>query len=106
MGMSIKTIGNSIFPSSNYLILRPIMVGKAVFQVVPDEPMDTHHLIFTRDGVNSVIIASHPNGFSCHCLAERIITGDTQRIKEQVDYIIACGGISKSLDDILALISI
>ena len=104
--MGMKNIGNSILPANNHLILRPIMVGQAVFQVVPNEPMATHHLIFTRDGVNSVIIASHPNGFSCHCLAERIIKGDIQRIKEQVEHIISCGGTSKSLDDILDLISI
>ena len=79
--------------------------GKGVFQVVPDEPLDTHHLVFTCNGVTTVI-ASHPNGFSCHVLAERIIKGDTQRIKGQVDYIIACGGSAKSVADILALISI
>jgi hypothetical protein len=101
----MKNIGGSLFNSSNDLILRPIPFGKAVFQVVPNEPLDTHHLVFSHNG-KAAVVASHPNGFSCHVLAERIIKGDTQRIKEQADYIIACGGTSKSLDEILALVSV
>ena len=100
----MKRIGNSVLPSSDPSILKPMPLGEAVFQVVPDEPMDTYHLVFCHND-SAAVIASHPNGFSCHCLAERIIKGNSERIKNQAEYIIACGGTSKSLADILTLIS-
>lgn len=101
----MKRIGNSLLPSSNPTILAPIKIGTAILQVMPDEKMDTHHLTLKRNDVET-IIASHPNGFSCHSLAQRILAGDVQRITEQADYIIRCGGQSKSATDISALISI
>jgi hypothetical protein len=79
-------------------------LGEAVFQVVPDEPMDTYHLVFCHND-SAAVIASHPNGFSCHSLAMRIVTGEIRRIDEQVAYIIRCGGTAKSSAEILTLIS-
>ncbi len=58
-----------------------------ILQVVADYQADTHHLT-----LNGNIIASHPNGYSCHCLAQRIIKGDASRVKQQAEYIIRCGG--------------
>jgi metal-responsive CopG/Arc/MetJ family transcriptional regulator len=101
----MKNIGNSLLASSDPMILRPMQHGKAVLQVVPNEPMDTYHLVFSHNN-SAVVIASHPNGYSCHCLAERIIKGNAERIKNQAEYIIACGGTSKSLEEILALVSV
>ena len=78
--------------------------GNIVLQVMPDEKMETHHLVLTRNNLPT-IIASHPNGFSCHSLAERIIEGNANRITEQADYIVRCGGTAKSFVDIVAMIS-
>jgi hypothetical protein len=80
-------IGHSILPSSCPAILQPMPFKGKVLQVVPDYKADTHHL--TLDGKT---IASHPNGYSCHCLAERMIAGNAEKIKEQANYIVACGG--------------
>jgi len=57
--------------------------------VVPDDAADTHHLEF-RKGETTKRLASHPNGFSCHVLAERIV--NSGKVKEQADYILRCGG--------------
>lgn len=48
---------------------------------------DTHALF-----LNDTRIASHPNGYSCRSLAERMVAGDSIRTMEQAEYIIACGG--------------
>lgn len=85
----MKNIGGSILPSSNPQILRPMPFRGGVFQVVPDYEKDTHRLTF-----NGVTIASHPNGYSCHCLAERIIAGLPYKVQAQANYIVDCGGSS------------
>lgn len=60
-----------------------------VLLVVPDYEADTHRLTH-----NGKVIASHANGYSCHALAERMIAGNAQRVNEQAQYIVACGGTS------------
>jgi hypothetical protein len=57
------------------------------FRVQWHEELDMH--ILYRDGQR---IAGHHNGFSCHCLAQRILGGDLERALAQFDYIKACGG--------------
>lgn len=52
------------------------------------EEEDTHGLFAVSTGD---LLAKHPNGFSCHCLAERLMSGN--RPAEQADYIVACGGL-------------
>ena len=87
--MKTKNIGGSTLPSSDPSILKPIPL--ATLQVVPDEKRDTHDLVLTRGG-NSIMLASHPNGYSCHWLALHIVNGDAVKISEYACYIIACGG--------------
>lgn len=97
-----QNIGNSILPSNNDYILRPSQWNDGILQVRPLYEEDTHSLFFTKDGTETVI-ASHPNGFSCRELADRIVKGDTERINHQSEFIIACGGTAKSLVEILKL---
>ncbi len=85
--MSNRNIGGSILPSSCPAILQPIAFNGGTLQVMPDHQADTHRLNF-----NGKTIASHPNGYSCHSLAERIISGDHKRITDQAEYIVRCGG--------------
>lgn len=87
--MKTHNIGGSILPSSCPEIIKPMPFNGKVLQVAPDYGQDTHHL--TLDGKT---IASHPNGYSCHALAERMIAGDVKRIRAQAQYIVDCGGQS------------
>ncbi len=92
---SHRNIGGSILPSNAPHILKPILCPFGQLRVVPDEEKDTHFLILTRD-TRKWILASHPNGFSCWDLAERIVKGDRDKIKDQMEYIAECGGTSTS----------
>jgi hypothetical protein len=85
----VKThhIGGSLLPSNSPEILRPIPFNGGALQVVPDIEADTHRLTF-----NGEVLAEHPNGFSCHVLAERMVQGDLERVTAQADYIVRCGG--------------
>jgi hypothetical protein len=86
-----KNIGGSILSSSSPHILQPMPFKSGILQVRPIEKEDTHTLVFVS-GSEVITLASHPNGFSCHALAERMIRGEEQRTREQAEYIIRCGG--------------
>lgn len=96
----MKNIGGSILPSSSPEILRPIQFKTSVakistLQVVPDEQRDTYDLVFRGtlfDDERRFVVASHPNGYSCHELAKRMVAGERSRACEQFVYIVACGG--------------
>jgi hypothetical protein len=97
--MNTKHIGGSILPSSDAMILKPLEGKHGNFQVKPIHGLDTHGLFLTRDGYTS-LIAMHPNGYSCHGLAKRIIdvwqaSRPAQYAIEQYKYINACGGMTK-----------
>jgi len=56
------------------------------------------------------MLACHPNGHSCKELAVRILAawegkGDGGRAVEQFDFILRCGGLGRSLETVLAVIS-
>lgn len=84
-------IGGSILPSSCPEILQPIESAFGVLQVRPLPNEDTHALFLTTPK-GEVRLAEHPNGYSCHNLAERLIKGDRKRINAQAEYIVDCGG--------------
>jgi hypothetical protein len=72
------------------------------FETRPIEEHDTHGLFYSHGhgetGGEFVLIASHPNGYSCDELAKRMIaawaTGDGhRRALDQFDYILVCGGL-------------
>lgn len=85
--MKTKNIGGGFFNSSCPEILTPIQFKHGALKVEPDYFNDTHHLYF-----NDTSFASHPNGYSCHALAIRLVSGDKGKIKEQADYVVRCGG--------------
>ena len=105
-------IGGSILPSSEPRILQPITGKYGVLQVIPVEALDTYALQYTfprpkREGdkgnepdTYTTTIVTHPNGYSCHNLADRIIkvwngeVADMHALK-QFDYILDCGGMAK-----------
>jgi hypothetical protein len=70
--------------------------------------LDTHGLflfdsIFFNEG--NQVLAIHPNGYSCHSLAERILSawssaGSVSIVMEQFDYILRCGGLGRERSSI------
>lgn len=83
----------SLLPNSSPEILRPLRGLGGTFHVVWIEQIDAHCLFFNRDGEDaSTMLATHHNGYSCHALAERIISGDRKRINDQLEYIRRCAG--------------
>jgi hypothetical protein len=84
-----RNIGGSILPSSSPHILAPIDCAFGRLQVRVLDAEDTHALF-----LDDTRIASHPNGYSCHCLAARLVAGDAKRVIDQAEYIIACGGVA------------
>ena len=95
--MKTHNIGGSILPSNEPRILQPIPYRGGVLLVVPDSEADTHHLTF-----NGNAIATHPNGYSCHCLAERMAAGLADRTLDQARFIVDCGG-SADFETIISL---
>jgi hypothetical protein len=85
--MKTQNIGGGIFNSNCAEILQPIKFKNGTLKVGADCINDTHYLYF-----NDAPFASHPNGYSCHSLASRLVLGDENKIKEQADYIVRCGG--------------
>lgn len=84
-------IGNSILASSSPEIFQPLPYKGGKLVVIEQREKDTHALNYCQGG-QTITLARHPNGFSCHSLAKRIVGGDVQRIREQAKYIVACGG--------------
>lgn len=100
-----RNIGGSILASSDPLILKSIEGKHGTLQVRAVESLDTHALFLKRDAGESVI-AMHPNGYSCHALANRLLaawegTGHYNLAMDQFDYILRCGGLGKSIESML-----
>lgn len=95
-----RHIGGSILPSAGQGTYRVKEGLHGSFETRPLADLDTHGLYFAcgsgETAKRYVLIASHPNGYSCDELAKRMIhgwtTGETKRAMEQFDYILACGG--------------
>lgn len=91
-----RHIGGSILPSSDARILQPMKGAHGTFQVRPLPDLDTHGLFF-----DDQLLVTHPNGYSSHSLAERILavwagSRDVAYVMEQYDYILQCGGLGRS----------
>lgn len=78
-----RYIGGSLLPSTPYVTQVETSYGVLQIRALPEQ--DTHGLFLGEE-----LLASHPNGFSCLVLAERIQRSD--RARQQADYIVACGG--------------
>lgn len=92
-------IGGSILPSSDPQILKP-MVGKhGTFLVRPVPDLDTYVLEFeSTDGKYKPTLVMHPNGYTCHGVAERILKAwagerEIDYVMRQFDHVLACGGL-------------
>lgn len=108
--------GNPILPGSDPRILKPIEHSRATFQIVAVDQLEVHALMVTIKGeehYSAWPLAMHPNGYSCHALAERIAaywaapSADLkQRAIDQFIYITDCGGLKRgqaTLDYLLEL---
>lgn len=90
-----RHIGGSLLSSSEPRILQPQTGAHGTLQVKALPELDTHGLFF-----NDSLLAMHPNGYSCHVLAQRILGAwsdqlSVARAMEQFDYILACGGLGR-----------
>lgn len=105
-----RNIGGSILPSSEPRILQVHAGEFGAFQVRAMPELDTHGLFLLDPNLqffqgNEQLLAMHPNGYSCHSLAERILAAWRKErtvayVLEQFDYILRCGGLGKSRDTI------
>jgi hypothetical protein len=97
-----RHVGGSLLPSNSkeVLKLRESTLGDLQVRVL--ESADTHALFYRAIGAETFrMIASHPNGFSCAELADRMIHAWTMpltesrcaRVLAQFDYILDCGGL-------------
>jgi hypothetical protein len=98
-------IGGSVLPSCGYGVLDIVDLGEHYAgQVVPCPEQDTYRAMVVRDGGPPIEIASHPNGYSCKNLLDRMVKGDDARSMEQFDYILACGGTSMDRNKFIELL--
>lgn len=86
-------IGGSILPSSDPRILKPWDTAHGTFQVRPLPELDTYGLYLDKR-----LLVTHPNGYSCHGLASRLMEvwgglRPAEYALEQFDYILTCGGL-------------
>ena len=94
-------IGGSLLPSSEPRILQPQKGEHGTLQVRPLPELDTYGLFLGE----SNLLAMHPNGYSCHGLAERILAAwrgerTVAYAMEQFDSILKCGGMGRMRDSI------
>lgn len=94
-----RNVGGSLLPSNEARILRPVETPFGVLQVRVIAELDTHGL-FHKHAQGETLLATHPNGYSCFELLERMARGDRARALEQARYILACGGTARQLDHI------
>lgn len=108
---SNRNIGGSILPSNNREALRLKEHANGSLQVRVLKEADTHGLYFKHPAdTEFILIAAHPNGFSCDELGKRIIDvwnkkGDVNRAMAQFDYILDCGGLGMKRSSMEAIIN-
>lgn len=100
----MRHVSGSLLPSSEPRILQPVATPFGVLQVRAIPELDTHGLFHKHDRGESLLV-THGNGYSCHCLLERMVLGDAKRVREQAHYILDCGGTARHLDHIVASMS-
>ena len=94
--LAASHMAGSLLPSHNSQTLQPMQFKGRTFKVKPLQDIETYAL--TVDGA---VLAMHPNGHSLKELADRIGrfsvgTADRQRVLDQWNYILACGGLTRS----------
>ena len=82
---------SSILGNTSPAILIPIKTPLGEFQIKWIKAINAHALFLDR-GEGGIFVASHNNEHSLRALAERILAGNQERIKSQLDFIRQCGG--------------
>lgn len=95
-----RNIGGSLLPSNEARILQPVETSFGTLQVRVIAELDTHGLFHKHDKGES-LLATHPNGYSCFALLERMAIDNVEGVIDQVKYILACGGTARQLEHIL-----
>lgn len=98
-------VGGSLLPSNSHEILQPMTAPFGTLQVRVIAELDTHGLFWLHNG-HEAVLAIHPNGFSCHELAKRMVARDYRRATQQLEYIMDCGGIGKREEAICNIMAI
>lgn len=91
MGMA-----GSLLPSHDASVLKPVQLGSWTFTIEPLAALQTY--ILKADGS---ALAMHPNGYSLKELVARLAAYragavSANRVQQQWDYILDCGGMTKS----------
>lgn len=92
----MRHVSGSLLPSNEPRILQPVQTRFGIMQVRVISELDTHGLFHGES-----LLATHGNGYSCRNLLDRMIAGDAGRVREQVEYILACGGTARHADHIV-----
>jgi len=96
----MRHIGDSLFPPSDKSILQPVETPFGILQVRTIADLDTHGL-FHKHARGESLLATHPNGYSCHYLMEQLVKRNATRARQQIQYILDCGGMAKHPDHIV-----
>lgn len=97
---AIPSVGGSLLPSNEARILQPVATPFGTLQVRVIAELDTHGL-FLKHASGETLLATHPNGYSCHVLLERMAKREIDRAVEQAKYILDCGGTTRHLTHII-----
>lgn len=100
-----RHIGGSLLPSNEPRILKPVETPFGILQVRPIPDLDTHALFHKHERGES-LLACHPNGYSCHVLLERMARGDAAAVRQQAQYILDCGGMTRHIEHIVNSMSV
>jgi hypothetical protein len=95
-----RHIGGSLLPSNEPGILQPVETTFGTLQVRVIAELDTHGL-FCKHAGSEWLIATHPNGYSCRALLDRMSAKHVDRVRDQVQYILDCGGTARHIDHIV-----
>lgn len=95
-----RHVGGSLLPSNEPRILQAVDAPFGSLQVRVIADLDTHGLFLARPKIET-LLATHPNGYSCHVLLARMMQGDVDGVRKQVDYLLACGGTTRHPDHIV-----
>jgi hypothetical protein len=95
-----RHIGGSLLPSSSPRVLAATEHPFGILQVRALPDADTHAL-FLRTATGETMLATHPNGYSCRALAGCMAVGNVESTRDQVNYILACGGTARHIDHII-----
>ena len=95
-----RHVSGSLLPSNEPRILKPVETPFGTLQVRVIAELDTHGL-FHKRVVGETLLATHGNGYSCFGLLERMVKGDSNVVRSQVQYILDCGGTARHVDHIV-----